>query len=94
MCVFPGPGVSEGNRPLAQCALHLRQYNDALLINDTLRMLDAYHSLKEFYRAKDDTAIDGTDWFLLGLFQGEDIELSLFVVMSIYIILCQFGCSR
>lgn len=54
----------------AQCALHLRQYNDALLINDTLRMIDAFRSLKEFYMTKIHTAIDGTDIFLLGLFQG------------------------
>lgn len=55
---------------LRQCALHLREYNDALLTNDTLRMMDAYCSLEEFYRDKSARAIDGTDYFLLGLFQG------------------------
>ncbi|XP_039979860.1 probable ATP-dependent RNA helicase DHX58 [Xiphias gladius] len=68
-------GVREGNRLLAQCALHLRQYNDALLINDTLRMMDAYHSLEEFYSTKSKTAIDGTDIFLVGLFQENQVEL-------------------
>uniref|UniRef100_A0A3Q2PDH9 RNA helicase n=1 Tax=Fundulus heteroclitus TaxID=8078 RepID=A0A3Q2PDH9_FUNHE len=68
-------GVREDNRLLAQCALHLRQYNDALLINDTLRMMDAYRSLEEFYNAKNATAIDGTDYFLVGLFQENQMEL-------------------
>ncbi|XP_068574914.1 ATP-dependent RNA helicase DHX58 [Cebidichthys violaceus] len=67
-------GVREGKRLLAQCALHLRQYNDALLINDTLRMMDAYHSLEGFYN-KFTTAIDGTDFFLVGLFQENQVEL-------------------
>lgn len=65
-----GAGVRENNRLVAQCALHLRQYNDALLINDTLRMMDAYRSLEEFYDSKTTTAMDGTDFFLLGLFEG------------------------
>lgn len=66
--------MREDNRLLAQCALHLRQYNDALLINDTLRMMDAYRSLEQFYTTKLSTAIDGTDFFLVGLFQGEYSE--------------------
>lgn len=32
------------------CALHLRKYNDALLINDTVRMIDAFNCLDEFYQ--------------------------------------------
>lgn len=68
-------GVRAGNRLLAQCALHLRQYNDALLINDTLRMMDAYRSLESFYDPKSDTAFDGTDFFLLGIFQENQVEL-------------------
>ncbi|XP_061568721.1 probable ATP-dependent RNA helicase DHX58 [Cololabis saira] len=68
-------GVRENNRVLAQCALHLRQYNDALLINDTLRMMDAYGSLEDFYNTKFTTAIDGTDFFLVGLFQENQVEL-------------------
>lgn len=69
MCVSAGAGVRDNNRVVAQCALHLRQYSDALLINDTLRMQDAYHSLEDFYD-KLTSAIDGTDFFLVGLFQG------------------------
>uniref|UniRef100_A0A665SXF7 RNA helicase n=1 Tax=Echeneis naucrates TaxID=173247 RepID=A0A665SXF7_ECHNA len=75
LCVFLGSGVKDDNRCLAQCALHLRQYNDALLINDTLRMMDAYDSLKEFYDKISTKAIDGTDLFLLGLFQENQVEL-------------------
>ncbi|XP_063328316.1 ATP-dependent RNA helicase DHX58-like isoform X3 [Pelmatolapia mariae] len=68
-------GVQEKNRLLAQCALHLRQYNDALLINDTLRMIDAYRSLEEYYSKKRTNPIDGTDTFLLGLFEENQVEL-------------------
>ncbi|XP_041812397.1 probable ATP-dependent RNA helicase DHX58 [Chelmon rostratus] len=68
-------GVRENNRLLAESARHLRQYNDALLINDTLRMMDAYRSLEEFYITKFTTEIDGTDYFLVGLFQENQVEL-------------------
>nr|AUN88446.1 LGP2 [Oreochromis niloticus] len=68
-------GVQEKNRPLAQCALHLRQYNDALLINDTLRMIDAYRSLEEYYSKKRTNPIDETDTFLLELFEENQVEL-------------------
>ncbi|XP_075894754.1 ATP-dependent RNA helicase DHX58 [Nelusetta ayraudi] len=68
-------GVREDNRMWAQCALHLRQYNDALLINDTLRMVDAFRSLDAFYRTKVNTAIDGTDHYLLALFQENKAQL-------------------
>ncbi|XP_029912843.1 ATP-dependent RNA helicase DHX58 [Myripristis murdjan] len=68
-------GVRENNRLLAQCALHLRQYNDALLINDTVRMMDAYSSLEDFYRTKILTAIDETDDFLMILFHENQAEL-------------------
>ncbi|XP_024128513.1 probable ATP-dependent RNA helicase DHX58 [Oryzias melastigma] len=68
-------GVRENDRLMAQCALHLRQYNDALLINDTLRMMDAYRSLEDFYAEKTNAAMDGTDFFLLGLFEENQVEL-------------------
>ncbi|KAM9843408.1 ATP-dependent RNA helicase DHX58 [Aulostomus maculatus] len=68
-------GIKEHNRLLQQCAIHLREYNDALLINDTLRMMDAYNSLEDFYRTKFVSAIDGTDYFLVGLFQENQVEL-------------------
>ncbi|XP_067089203.1 probable ATP-dependent RNA helicase DHX58 [Osmerus mordax] len=68
-------GVFEGNRILAQCALHLRRYNDALLINDTVRMVDAFRDLESFYNSKSASAIDGTDFFLQGLFEENQTEL-------------------
>lgn len=68
-------GVMEKNRLLAQCALHLRRYNDALLINETVRMVDAFLDLMAFYSNKSSTAIDGTDFFLLGLFEENRAEL-------------------
>ncbi|XP_033827295.1 probable ATP-dependent RNA helicase DHX58 [Periophthalmus magnuspinnatus] len=68
-------GVRENNRMIAQCALHLREYNDALLINDTLRMIDAYNSLKSFYSNK--TTMDTTDIWLVGLFEENEVELRL-----------------
>lgn len=67
---------------LAQCAIHLRKYNDALLINDTLRMMDAYDYLEEFYNIKSIAAIDGTDIFLVGLFQGRKKNI---FIMSWYV---------
>uniref|UniRef100_A0AAQ5ZBE6 RNA helicase n=1 Tax=Amphiprion ocellaris TaxID=80972 RepID=A0AAQ5ZBE6_AMPOC len=73
--IFRQSGVRESNRMLAQCAIHLRQYNDALLINDTLRMMDAYRSLEDFYTTKSSAAIDGTDFFLVGLFEENQVEL-------------------
>ncbi|XP_023569566.1 interferon-induced helicase C domain-containing protein 1 isoform X2 [Octodon degus] len=40
----------EGNREVRVCAEHLRKYNEALQINDTIRMIDAYNHLETFYR--------------------------------------------
>ncbi|KAM9391862.1 ATP-dependent RNA helicase DHX58-like isoform 2-T3 [Pholidichthys leucotaenia] len=70
-------GVEEGNRLLAQCAIHLRKYNDALLISDTLRTIDAYRSLDEYY-TEFNTGIDGTDESLVGLFQENSQKLKKF----------------
>ncbi|KAG9342969.1 hypothetical protein JZ751_015185 [Albula glossodonta] len=69
--------VVEGNRKQAQCALHLRQFNDALLINDTVRMLDALRLLQEFYSSQMErrTGLDSTDRFLFRLFQENKPEL-------------------
>uniref|UniRef100_A0A8C2SWU1 RNA helicase n=1 Tax=Coturnix japonica TaxID=93934 RepID=A0A8C2SWU1_COTJA len=52
------------------CALHLRKYNDALLINDTVRMMDAFQSLQQFYADERDTK-DPTERFLATTF-GEN----------------------
>ncbi|XP_034076205.1 probable ATP-dependent RNA helicase DHX58 [Gymnodraco acuticeps] len=76
-------GVKKDDRLLAQCALHLREYNDALLINDTLRMIDAYLSLEDFY-SKITREIDGTDVFLVGLFQENQAELEILATDSRY----------
>ncbi|XP_060633905.2 interferon-induced helicase C domain-containing protein 1 isoform X1 [Anolis sagrei] len=42
--------AKEENRKHHICAEHLKKYNDALLINDTIRMIDAYNHLKKFYK--------------------------------------------
>ncbi|KAK5884634.1 hypothetical protein CesoFtcFv8_018435 [Champsocephalus esox] len=76
-------GVIKDDRLLAQCALHLRQYNNALLINDTLRMIDAYLSLEDFY-SRITREIDGTDIFLVGLFQENQVELEILATDSRY----------
>ncbi|XP_062451556.1 ATP-dependent RNA helicase DHX58 [Rhea pennata] len=50
------------------CALHLRKYNDALLINDTVRMVDAFQCLREFYLSERDMK-DPTEHFLATTFE-------------------------
>ncbi|XP_056404807.1 ATP-dependent RNA helicase DHX58-like isoform X2 [Hyla sarda] len=52
------------------CAGHLRKYNDALLIHDTVRMRDAYNFLDEFYVVEGfyKQRRDETDVFLYRLF--------------------------
>uniref|UniRef100_A0A8B9LG79 RNA helicase n=1 Tax=Astyanax mexicanus TaxID=7994 RepID=A0A8B9LG79_ASTMX len=70
-------GVQREDRSLAQCALHLRKYNDALLINDTVRMVDALRLLEEFYSSKMENTMDATNLFLLGLFEENHVELKL-----------------
>uniref|UniRef100_A0A1A8I431 RNA helicase n=1 Tax=Nothobranchius kuhntae TaxID=321403 RepID=A0A1A8I431_NOTKU len=77
-------GVRENNRRLAQCAIHLREYNDALLINDTLRMMDAFRSLEEFYSTKAAKAFDGTDILLVGLFNENQVELKNLATNVVY----------
>nr|XP_048281538.1 interferon-induced helicase C domain-containing protein 1 isoform X2 [Myodes glareolus] len=41
--------AKDGNRKDRVCAEHLRKYNEALQINDTIRMIDAYNHLQTFY---------------------------------------------
>ncbi|XP_030133237.4 interferon-induced helicase C domain-containing protein 1 isoform X1 [Taeniopygia guttata] len=73
------------------CAEHLKKYNDALQINDTIRMVDAYNLLNNFYkeekskktvRSDDDdddkpavSKQDETDEFLIGLFHAKKKQL-------------------
>ncbi|KAM9779771.1 ATP-dependent RNA helicase DHX58 [Neosynchiropus ocellatus] len=66
-------GATQLNRRLQQCALHLRQYNDALFINDTLRMIDAFRSLLTFYNTK--STYHETDEFLVRLFRENQAKL-------------------
>uniref|UniRef100_A0A3B3Q7J4 RNA helicase n=1 Tax=Paramormyrops kingsleyae TaxID=1676925 RepID=A0A3B3Q7J4_9TELE len=77
-------GVERRNRQLAQCALHLRQYNNALLINDTVRMVDALNVLDDFYSDEKIKRIglDATDWFLFGLFEENRTELKALAGMA------------
>ncbi|NXG51927.1 IFIH1 protein, partial [Psilopogon haemacephalus] len=42
--------AKEKNRKERVCAEHLKKYNDALQINDTIRMIDAYNHLYSFYK--------------------------------------------
>ncbi|XP_065605214.1 ATP-dependent RNA helicase DHX58 [Cyrtonyx montezumae] len=50
------------------CALHLRKYNDALLINDAVRTTDAFQCLQQFYAGERDTK-DPTERFLATVFE-------------------------
>lgn len=68
-------GIREKNRAVTECARHLRQYNNALLINETLRMRDAYRLLDDFYESKSNRSIDETDRLLMALFQENQAEL-------------------
>ncbi|CAM9836966.1 unnamed protein product [Bubo scandiacus] len=56
------------------CALHLRKYNDALLINDTVRMVDAFQCLQQFYAAELDEK-DPTERFLIATFEENRMSL-------------------
>ncbi|XP_026530147.1 interferon-induced helicase C domain-containing protein 1-like [Notechis scutatus] len=82
--------AKEGTRKERVCAEHLKKYNDALLINDTTRMIDAYNHLKNFYEeernrkmVKDEDREDGvtasqldeTDTCLIELFYDKQREL-------------------
>ncbi|XP_030076811.1 ATP-dependent RNA helicase DHX58 isoform X2 [Microcaecilia unicolor] len=61
------------------CALHLRKYNDALLIYDTVRMVDAFNYLDEFYMLEKVTKTRGdlTEEFLFQIFAENREELVL-----------------
>ncbi|NXS14428.1 DHX58 helicase, partial [Neodrepanis coruscans] len=56
------------------CALHLRKYNDALLINDTVRMVDAFQCLQQFYSTERDMK-DPTEQFLAATFEENRVSL-------------------
>ncbi|XP_075009197.1 interferon-induced helicase C domain-containing protein 1 isoform X2 [Calonectris borealis] len=81
--------AKEEKRKERVCAEHLKKYNDALQINDTIRMVDAYNHLNNFYkeekskktvRSDDDdepsvSKQDETDEFLIGLFHSKKKQL-------------------
>ncbi|XP_063041102.1 probable ATP-dependent RNA helicase DHX58 [Engraulis encrasicolus] len=72
-------GEMTENRLLSQCGIHLRKYNDALFINDTVRTVDALRFLEDFYDSKEGFALDGVDTYLAGLFEANRRELKLLV---------------
>ncbi|XP_075701462.1 ATP-dependent RNA helicase DHX58 isoform X2 [Rhinoderma darwinii] len=63
-------GAENVNRRKRTCAVHLRKYNDALFLYDTVRMKDAYDFLDEFYILEQfgKDARDEVDVFLCRLF--------------------------
>ncbi|KAL9848233.1 interferon-induced helicase C domain-containing protein 1 isoform 2-T2 [Geothlypis trichas] len=83
--------AKEEKRRERVCAEHLKKYNDALQINDTIRMVDAYNHLNNFYKEEkskktvrsdddddDEPAVskqDETDEFLIGLFHEKKKQL-------------------
>ncbi|XP_013816237.2 interferon-induced helicase C domain-containing protein 1 isoform X1 [Apteryx mantelli] len=81
--------AKEEKRKERVCAEHLKKYNDALQINDIIRMVDAYDHLRNFYKEEkskktiasddeDEPAVskqDETDEFLIGLFYAKKKQL-------------------
>ncbi|NXL88731.1 IFIH1 protein, partial [Alectura lathami] len=81
--------AKEEKRKERVCAEHLKKYNDALQINDTIRMVDAYNHLNNFYKelkskktvgSDDDeepvvSKQDETDKFLIDLFHAKKKQL-------------------
>ncbi|XP_030065688.1 LOW QUALITY PROTEIN: interferon-induced helicase C domain-containing protein 1 [Microcaecilia unicolor] len=81
--------AKEGNCEERVCAEHLKKYNDALQINDTIRMIDSYNHLKIFYNEEKNKKhqvfeengasaapnLDEVDEFLLSLFYDNEKEL-------------------
>lgn len=65
-------------------ALHLRHYNDALLIHDTVRAVDALSSLQDFYdreRATKTQILRAEPW-LLGLFDDHKEKLTCLATLG------------
>ncbi|NXT67303.1 DHX58 helicase, partial [Chaetops frenatus] len=65
------------------CALHLRKYNDALLLNDTVRMVDAFQCLLQFYSAERDKK-DPTEQFLTAIFEENRASLQALAGDQLY----------
>ncbi|XP_059822432.1 interferon-induced helicase C domain-containing protein 1 [Hypanus sabinus] len=88
-------GAKTEDRKLRVCAEHLRKYNDALMINDTIRMIDAYNYLMDFYKGErrkkyseeeevPKSKLDDTDKFLLSLFNDQQAKLQSLAGMPQY----------
>lgn len=78
--------AKEGNRKDRVCAEHLRKYNEALQINDTIRMIDAYNHLETFYNEEknkkfavieDDSDEGGDDEYCDGDEDEDDLKKPL-----------------
>ncbi|KAG8566026.1 hypothetical protein GDO81_013066 [Engystomops pustulosus] len=65
-------GAETSNRRKRTCAVHLRKYNDALFLHDTVRMKDAYDFLDEFYTSEklEKNSRNEIDIYLYTLFDG------------------------
>ncbi|XP_048416470.1 probable ATP-dependent RNA helicase DHX58 isoform X2 [Stegostoma tigrinum] len=79
-------GAITFDRKKRNCALHLRKYNDSLLINDTVRMIDAFQNLAEFYSTEESSknSLDHTDEFLLKVFNDYKTKLHLLALNKAY----------
>ncbi|XP_070541294.1 ATP-dependent RNA helicase DHX58-like [Ptychodera flava] len=62
--------VVRQDRKMQTCAEHLRKYNDALMVNDSARMIDAVNYLTEFYEMEErrSEGFDETDRELVAIF--------------------------
>lgn len=70
---YPSAAAEAGLQDRRVYALHLRRYNDALLIHDTVRAVDAVASLQNFYDTERTTKTQVllAERWLLALFDGE-----------------------
>uniref|UniRef100_A0A098LZ73 RNA helicase n=1 Tax=Hypsiglena sp. JMG-2014 TaxID=1550645 RepID=A0A098LZ73_9SAUR len=70
-------GAKECCQKTRVCALHLRKYNDALMINETVRMIDAFNMLDEFYQVERATKklTQKSEHYLFQLFDENRLSL-------------------
>uniref|UniRef100_A0A8C5SGA9 Helicase ATP-binding domain-containing protein n=1 Tax=Laticauda laticaudata TaxID=8630 RepID=A0A8C5SGA9_LATLA len=70
-------GAKECCQRTRVCALHLRKYNDALLTNETVRMIDAFNMLDEFYQIEQATKklTQKSEQYLFQLFDGKCLSV-------------------
>ncbi|XP_043910666.1 probable ATP-dependent RNA helicase DHX58 [Protopterus annectens] len=71
-------GAVAGDRKMRVCAIHLRKYNDSLMINDTVRMIDALSFLDEFFQKEKEKKrlLDGHDDFVFQVYEDYQPILS------------------